>query len=249
MLERAEQPGRNALRLRPGVRQPLDALRVGVLGRGEAALRQREVAEQVLAGLLDHLPVALLAGDHPRVQVRGDEQRVVVEHLLEVRDEPVGVHRVAVEAAADDVVHPARRHRVERGRDHLQLAAAEQELERRGRRELRRAAEAAPLGVEHSRRGRAPPPRASSRSAARPTARASLDDRIASTSWAADRPTSARRSRYAEATASSTWRKLGRPCRGAGGKYVPPKNGSPPGVRKTVIGQPPCPVSATTASM
>ena len=32
-------------------------------------------------------------------------------------------------------------------------------------------------------------------------------------------------------------------------KYVPPKNGSPSGVRKTVIGQPPCPVSATTASM
>ena len=31
------------------------------------------------------------------------------------------------------------------------------------------------------------------------------------------------------ATASSTWRKLGSPCRGSGGKYVPPKNGSPVG--------------------
>jgi hypothetical protein len=30
---------------------------------------------------------------------------------------------------------------------------------------------------------------------------------------------------------------------------VPPKNGSPAGVRKTVIGQPPWPVSDTTASM
>jgi hypothetical protein len=30
---------------------------------------------------------------------------------------------------------------------------------------------------------------------------------------------------------------------------VPPKNGSPPGVSKTVIGQPPWPLSATTASM
>jgi hypothetical protein len=37
--------------------------------------------------------------------------------------------------------------------------------------------------------------------------------------------------------------------RGSGGKYVPPQNGRPSGVRKTVIGQPPCPVIETTASM
>ena len=61
--------------------------------------------------------------------------------------------------------------------------------------------------------------------------------------------TSPRRSRYASETATSSWAKLGSPCRGSGGKYVPPKNGSPSGVRKTVIGQPPLPVSATTASM
>ena len=30
---------------------------------------------------------------------------------------------------------------------------------------------------------------------------------------------------------------------------MPPKNGSPSGVRNTVIGQPPWPVSVTTASM
>ena len=72
---------------------------------------------------------------------------------------------------------------------------------------------------------------------------------------ASPRPAAARSARLRAplavrvATASSTRRKLGSPCRGAGGKYVPPKNGSPSGVRKTVIGQPPCPVSATTASM
>ena len=43
--------------------------------------------------------------------------------------------------------------------------------------------------------------------------------------------------------------KLGSPWRGSGGKYVPPRNGSPAGVRKTVIGQPPWPVIDTTASM
>ncbi len=56
-----------------------------------------------------------------------------------------------MEAAADEVVHPARGHRVERRRDHrerLGRAAAEQELERRRGRELRRPAEAAVRAVE-----------------------------------------------------------------------------------------------------
>jgi hypothetical protein len=39
------------------------------------------------------------------------------------------------------------------------------------------------------------------------------------------------------------------PPRCTGGKYVPPQNGRPSGVRKTVIGQPPWPLSDTTASM
>ncbi len=47
--------------------------------------------------------------DLPAVQVGAGEQRVVVEHLLEVGDEPAVVHRVAREAAAHLVVHAARR--------------------------------------------------------------------------------------------------------------------------------------------
>ena len=59
-----------------------------------------------------------------------------------------------MEAAADEVVHAAGGHRVEGLRDHRQgllVAAqvhAQEELERRGGRELRRAAPAAPLAVE-----------------------------------------------------------------------------------------------------
>ena len=41
------------------------------------------------------------------MEIRGDEERVVVEHLLEVRDEPAVVDGVAVEAAPDEVVHAA----------------------------------------------------------------------------------------------------------------------------------------------
>ena len=148
VLERLEQLRGHALLGRPRVREPLDAVGVGVLGRRERALGQQEVAEHVVHGLLDHLAIALAAGDEPRVEIRGDEQRVVVEHLLEVRDEPAVVDRVAVEAAADEVVHAAGGHPVERPLGHLQLASPQQELEHRVRRELRRPAEAAPLGVE-----------------------------------------------------------------------------------------------------
>ena len=148
VLERLEQLLGRALPRRPRVGQPLDALGVGVLRRGEAAVGQAQVAQHVLDGLLGHLAVALGAGDEPPVQVRGDEQRVVVEHLLEVRHEPALVDGVAVEAAADEVVHPAGRHRVERLHRRLDLPATQEQLERRGRRELRRPPEPAPLRVE-----------------------------------------------------------------------------------------------------
>jgi hypothetical protein len=148
VLEGLQQLGRNALVRGPRVRQPLDSVCIGVLGGGEPAFGQRKIAEQVLARVRGHAPVALLARHDPRVEVGRDEQRVVVEHLLEVRHEPALVDRVPVEAAADEVVHPARRHRVERRGDQVELAPAEQEVDRRGGRELRRAAEATPLRVE-----------------------------------------------------------------------------------------------------
>ena len=56
---------------------------------------------------------------------------------------------------------------------------------------------------------------------------------------------SPRRLAYASAIARRTSRNAGMPWRCTGGKYVPPKNGSPSGVRKTVIGQPPWPERAT----
>ena len=49
--------------------------------------------------------------------------------------------------------------------------------------------------------------------------------------------------------ASSSCRKLGRPWRGSEAGSTCPRDGSPSGVRKTVIGQPPLPVMVTVASM
>ena len=62
--------------------------------------------------------------DLPAVQVRAGEQRVVVEHLLEVRDGPGRVDGVAGEAAADLVVDPAGGHRPQRVERHLRARRA-----------------------------------------------------------------------------------------------------------------------------
>ncbi len=115
------------------------------------AARERELAQHVPERLLHDLAVALAPGDDPGVQVRRGEDRVVVEHLLEVRDEPAVVHGIAVKAAADDVVEAARRHAVERRRDHrerLLVAAPEEELERRRGGELGGTPEAAECRLE-----------------------------------------------------------------------------------------------------
>jgi len=52
-------------------------------------------------------------GDEKAVQVRTGQQRLVVQHLLEVGDEPEVVDGVAVEASTDLIVHAARGHGVE----------------------------------------------------------------------------------------------------------------------------------------
>ena len=104
--------GRDLL-VRPGEGEALDAVGVRVLRRGEPALGQPQLPQHVVQGLLGHAAVALVPGHDPGVQVGRGEERVVVEHLLEVRDEPVRVHGVAVEAAAEQVVHAACGHAVE----------------------------------------------------------------------------------------------------------------------------------------
>ena len=222
MLERLQQLGRRALLRRPRVREPFDAVGVSVLRGGEAAARQPQLAHHVVEGLLRDYAVALLAGEQPRMEVGRHQERVVVEHLLEVRHEPLRVDGVAVEAAADEVVHPAGRHPVERQPHRLERATPQEELEHRGGRELRRVAEAAPARVEHARAGRARPRRGAPRSAARATARSRPSAAARRRAPRACAATSSGRSRYASATARSTCRNEGSPCRGSGGKYVPP---------------------------
>ncbi len=54
------------------------------------------------------------------MQVDTGDERLVVEHLLEMRHVPVLVDRVAGEAAAEMVVDAARGHRLQGVLDHLE---------------------------------------------------------------------------------------------------------------------------------
>ena len=201
---------------RPDVELALHALGVRVERRVEAALGAAHLAQGPIERLLGDGPEQRLAGHLPAVQVGAREQRVVVEHLLEVGDQPVRVHRVAREAAAHLVVHPAGGHRAQRVRAHLGLAAAQQELDRRGRRELRRLAEAAVGAVVACHAATRPPAssRLSSNGCSEGASSAPPRRR-----WAICSPPariSSRRSSQALATASSTERQLGMPMRELG---------------------------------
>jgi len=114
-----------------------------------------ELGEDVGDRLVDHeAPVRTTEHDQP-LHVDAEQQGLVVEHLLEVRNEPFAIGGVASETTADVVVHAARTHGVERRLEDALGAVAggrhvgpQHQLEMRCRRELRRLAEAAPLGVE-----------------------------------------------------------------------------------------------------
>ena len=156
------------LGVRPEIEGPLGLWRigsrrlrgqaVGVLRGIEGPLRARHVPTHVLDGVLGHLQQRAGPGRLSRLQAGQDELRLVVEHLLEVRNPPRGVDRVAVKAAADVIAHPPARHRLQGGdRDAARvdvaaasrLAEQEQQLGRPG--ELRRSAEAAVSRVEGGR--------------------------------------------------------------------------------------------------
>src|SRR5256885_10644377 len=103
---------------RPDEELPFFALGVGVLRRVEATGGVTHLSQQVIERLFADLTVFGVAERLPAVEVERRELSVVVEHLLEVGYQPVGVHRVAMESAAELVVHAASGHLRERLADH-----------------------------------------------------------------------------------------------------------------------------------
>ena len=95
------------LRQLPNIELALLAFGIGVIGRGKAAIRRDHLAEQPFdgfgnAGLQERMPPLL-----PHLGHQIDQQRIVVEHLLEMRHQPALIHGIAGKAAAEMVVDAA----------------------------------------------------------------------------------------------------------------------------------------------
>jgi len=114
-----------------------------------------QFAQHVVDGLFGDLLPARLAEHEVRVEVDADQQSLVVEHLLEVRYQPLLIDRVPGKTAPDVVIHPAAGHGVERRRDDRESVVlgkpsvgAQREIEAHRRRELGRGTESTPGRVE-----------------------------------------------------------------------------------------------------
>ncbi len=130
-------------------------LAVGVLRAVKAPFRRRHLTQHVVDRLLHDAAVERAAHGLPGMQIGAQQLGVVVEHLLEMGDEPVAVHAVAVKTAAKLVVDAALRHLFQRQFCHVKsvkIARApvlgEGKVQRHRLRELGLAAEAAVLVVE-----------------------------------------------------------------------------------------------------
>ncbi len=114
----AEHPAK--IRRVPDVELSFDPLAVGILGREEGAARCAHVAQNVgedlPGGLLHERPAGQLEG----LKKAQRHQGLVVEHLLEVGEQPLLVRGVAVKPEAHVVPDPAQAHGAEGAVDHLE---------------------------------------------------------------------------------------------------------------------------------
>ena len=124
------------LRRRPGEELSLDAFAVRIRGGVEPAPGRRQVAPDVGERLADDARELVSSRHLVGFQVDECQERIVVEHLLEVRHAPADVGRVAVEATAHVIVDAAPGHRFQRLHHHAErrgiaraAVVAEQELE------------------------------------------------------------------------------------------------------------------------
>ena len=86
---------------------------VGILGGVEATLRRGHLAGHVAEDITDGLLMALFARNLPCLQIGDRKLSLIIEHLLEVGDMPLPIHRVAVEAAAQMIADAACSHAIQ----------------------------------------------------------------------------------------------------------------------------------------
>ena len=85
-------------------------LTVGILRSKERAVWMREFTTNILQGLFHDFTKPILFGETPSIEVDPHQLRVVVEHLLEMGNQPLAIHRIAMEPAAEMIVDPSSCH-------------------------------------------------------------------------------------------------------------------------------------------
>ncbi|MBS1270597.1 MAG: hypothetical protein MAG794_01554 [Gammaproteobacteria bacterium] len=101
------------LRALPAVAGALHAADLRVLCGIKSALRGHHVSGQIPGDILGRIPVEHFVRGLERFGIKLQELGIVIQHLFEMRYRPVAVRAVAMESAADMVVDPAVRHRVQ----------------------------------------------------------------------------------------------------------------------------------------
>jgi hypothetical protein len=121
----------------------------------EAALGIAHFAEHVVERVGGHSAIQILAGGLPCFEIGFGQQRIVVEHFLEMRRQPLSIDRVTMKTPANLIVNAAAGHVVQRRSGHVQqlLIAGMQVLTQQqgngsGVGEFWRTTEAAPRRVE-----------------------------------------------------------------------------------------------------
>ncbi len=102
----------------PHEERSLLPLAIRILSAGEASFGCHHFAQHPLATLAGNACEAFLSRNQVGLEVRGNQERVVVQHLLEVRDQPALVRAVAVKTAPELVVDTPAGHLVQ-GKRHL----------------------------------------------------------------------------------------------------------------------------------
>ena len=145
---------------RPDVELAFLVFAVGVEAGVETALGRAHVAPCPGDDAARRMRERCIPGRPPGIGVHREQRRIVVEHLLEMRDRPFGVDAVSAETTAELIVDAALGHARERDRGDLECAlviargvAAQAELELERMRKFRRAAKASVDAVERAREG------------------------------------------------------------------------------------------------
>ena len=103
--------------LGPDIELPFLSLTVGIFRRVERALRGSHVSQDIGKDLLGHRGVPLFSRGLVGFKIGNGQHGLVIEHLLEVGNQPAGVRGIAVKPETHVIIDASARHGVQ-GRFH-----------------------------------------------------------------------------------------------------------------------------------